>query len=69
MISMVQRERETALIAGHLVYSGSLGCNAVQGDKTKEETESLQTSARSSPTEELQFVSTKSQDKELHTLH
>ena len=67
----MQSEYETALIAGHLVYDGSLGCNAVQADKTKEETERLQTSATSSPTGELQSSSTNSQDKnnkESHTL-
>jgi hypothetical protein len=72
MMSTLQRECETALIAGHLVYSGSLGCNAVQEDM-KDDTESLQTSATSLPIEELQSVSNKSQDnninKELHTLH
>ncbi len=70
MMSMVQRKCETALIAGQFVYSGSLGCNAAQGD-TKDETESLRTFATSSPTEELQSVSFKSRDnnnKDLHTL-
>ena len=61
MMSMVQTECETAVIAGHLVYSGSLGCNAVQEDM-KDDTESLQTSATSLPIEELQSVSNKSQD-------
>ena len=73
MMWVMQSGRETALVAGHWLglQSRSLGCNAVQGDRTKEETESSQISATSSPSEELQSVGTQSQnknDKKLHTL-
>jgi len=71
-IWVMQSELETAVIADHLVYSGSLGFSAVQGDKTKDETESLQASATSSPIDEFQSVNTESQDKnnkDLHTPH